>query len=80
MAKLGVKKIYRPIQFETAALGYRFQVVSMSEDLRIQQTSVAMSEGEWHIVDTSSDFRIQLINAVTGFPIRYVSVAPDASR
>ena len=76
-AKPDVKKIFGRIQYVTAFPDYKVEIVSVFEDLRVQEvTALANSAGKWQIVTALPDFKIQKVTAFADFRISFVNALP----
>jgi len=81
LSREDLAKIYGRIKIVSSFGDYKVKVVTCFEDLSVKKVNHKASKpGEWQIVDTLPDFKIQLVNSAPDFKIKYVHSFPGVSR
>lgn len=72
-----VGRVHGKIQFVTSFPDYTVKIVGSFADLHVKiVTSFPDGPGEWQIVESFPDFRIQVVESFPDFTIRYVESFP----
>ena len=79
--KPGPAQVYGRIQLVTALPDVKVKVVTALPDLRVKRVqSLALRPGEWQIVDSLPDYKVQMVDSLPDFTIQCVDSLPGLAR